>query len=47
MSDYQSMMQDSDLFNDEHKAIRETVRKFAKSLAPFSEEWNEAGIFPR
>ena len=34
-------------FLTDHEQIRETVRKFAKSLAPFSEEWDEAGIFPR
>ena len=40
-------MQDSEIFGPEHQQIRETVRKFAKSLAPFAEEWDEAGIFPR
>lgn len=40
-------MQDDEIFTDEHKQIREVVRKFAESLAPHAEEWNEAGIFPR
>ncbi|MGC6418424.1 MAG: acyl-CoA dehydrogenase family protein [Bradymonadia bacterium] len=40
-------MQDKEIFGPDHEQIRETVRKFAKSLAPFSEEWDEAGIFPR
>ncbi|MEC8022602.1 MAG: acyl-CoA dehydrogenase family protein [Myxococcota bacterium] len=40
-------MQDADIFTAEHKAFRKTVRKWATSLAPHSEEWDEAGIFPR
>ncbi len=40
-------MQDDDIFGIEHKQLRNTVRKFAMSLAPFAEEWDEAGIFPR
>ena len=40
-------MQDKDLFGPEHLALRKTVRKFAESLAPHAEEWDEAGIFPR
>lgn len=40
-------MQDHEIFSDEHRAFRATVRKFAESLAPFAEEWDEAGIFPR
>jgi len=39
-------MQDNEIFNDDHKAFRQTVRKFAESLAPHAEEWDEAGIFP-
>lgn len=40
-------MQDNELFTEEHRAFRDTVRKFAQSLAPHSEEWDEKGIFPR
>ncbi|MCA9690816.1 MAG: acyl-CoA dehydrogenase family protein [Myxococcales bacterium] len=40
-------MQDSEIFTDEHNALRKTVRKFAESLAPHAEEWDEVGIFPR
>lgn len=40
-------MQDNEIFGDEHAALRKTVREFAKSLAPHSVEWDEAGIFPR
>ena len=40
-------MQDSEIFTEEHKALRKTVRQFAESLAPFALEWDEAGIFPR
>ncbi len=40
-------MQDSEIFTEEHQALRKTVRKFAESLAPFALEWDEAGIFPR
>ena len=47
MEEQQTFMQDSDIFNDEHKQFRTTVRRFAESLAPHSEEWDEAGIFPR
>ncbi len=38
-----------DLFyNDSHNAWREELRKFvAKEIAPFVEEWEEAGEFPR
>jgi citronellyl-CoA dehydrogenase len=47
MSTPRVAMQDNEIFTSEHKQIRETVRKFATSLAPHSEEWDEAGIFPR
>ena len=40
-------MQDDEIFTEDHKAFRKTVRKFAQSLAPHAEEWDEAGIFPR
>ncbi len=41
------VMQDHEIFTEEHKALRKTVRQFAESLAPFSEEWDAEGIFPR
>lgn len=35
-------------FRPEHEQFRETVRQFAiKEIAPFADEWEEAGIFPR
>ena len=35
-------------YNDSHHAWRDEVRKFvAKEIAPFVEEWEEAGEFPR
>jgi len=40
-------MQDDEIFTDEHRMIRKTVRRFAESLAPHAVEWDEAGIFPR
>jgi citronellyl-CoA dehydrogenase len=40
-------MQDDEIFTEDHRAFRKTVRKFAESLAPHSEEWDEAGIFPK
>jgi citronellyl-CoA dehydrogenase len=34
-------------FRAEHEQFRETVRKFAiNEIAPFADEWEEAGIFP-
>ena len=47
MEEQRVFMQDDEIFTDDHKAMRQTVRKFAESLAPHSEEWDEAGIFPR
>ncbi len=47
MSEHRVRMQNSEIFTDEHVAMRKTVRKFAESLAPHAEEWDEAGIFPR
>src|SRR5258706_8058507 len=36
------------LFNAEHDAFRDTVRKFiAKEIAPYHAKWEEAGIVPR
>ncbi len=40
-------MQDNEIFTDEHRALRKTVRAFAKGLAEHAVEWDEAGIFPR
>jgi len=40
-------MQDADLFTSDHREFRKTVKKWAQSLAPHAEEWDEAGIFPR
>lgn len=35
-------------FTEDHEAFRKTVRDFCqKEMAPYSREWDEAGIFPR
>ncbi len=35
-------------FSEEHGMLRETARQFAqREIAPHTEEWDEAGIFPR
>ncbi|HET9532177.1 MAG TPA: acyl-CoA dehydrogenase family protein [Blastocatellia bacterium] len=35
-------------FTEEHHMFRETVRDFCQAeIAPYSEEWDEAGIFPK
>ncbi len=35
-------------FAAEHDLIRQTVKRFAREeIAPFAEQWDEAGIFPR
>src|SRR4051794_17025770 len=35
-------------FTEEHELIRQTVKRFAKEeIAPFAEQWDEEGIFPR
>ncbi len=35
-------------FTEEHHMFRDTVRQFVqKEIAPFTEEWDEAGIFPK
>lgn len=47
MGDARIRMQDDEVFTEDHKAFRETVRKFAKSLQPHAEEWDREGIFPR
>jgi acyl-CoA dehydrogenase len=37
-----------DLFNEEHEAFRDTVRRFIdKEIAPFHAAWEEQGIVPR
>ena len=47
MSERTVTMQDKEIFTEDHRAFRKTVRQFAESLAPHSEEWDEAGIFPK
>lgn len=47
MTDHRVRMQDREIFTAEHQEIRKTVRRFAESLAPHAEEWDETGIFPR
>jgi alkylation response protein AidB-like acyl-CoA dehydrogenase len=40
-------MDDHPIFNDEHRAIRKTIREFVlKELAPHADEWEEAREFP-
>ena len=35
-------------FTAEHDLIRQTVKRFCREeIAPFAQEWDEAGIFPR
>jgi len=35
-------------YSDEHRMFRESVRKYLeKEVAPYAEEWEEAGITPR
>src|SRR3984885_16162619 len=35
-------------FTAEHELIRQTVKRFCREeIAPFAQEWDEAGIFPR
>ena len=35
-------------FTEEHDLIRKTVKRFCQEeIAPHSEEWDAAGIFPR
>ncbi|HEX4946841.1 MAG TPA: acyl-CoA dehydrogenase family protein [Blastocatellia bacterium] len=35
-------------FTEEHRMLRDTVRQFAqREIAPFAEEWDAEGIFPR
>jgi citronellyl-CoA dehydrogenase len=48
MSERRVTMQSSEIFTEDHQAIRDVVRRFARDeLAPHAEEWDEAGIFPR
>ncbi len=38
----------SEYFNDTHEEVRRTIRKIvAEHIAPFVDEWEEAGTFPR
>ncbi len=40
-------MSDHPIFNDEHRAIRKTIRDFVlKELTPYADEWEEAQDFP-
>ncbi len=40
-------MEDHPIFNEEHKAIRKSIREFVeKELAPYAEEWEENEEFP-
>ncbi len=40
-------MSDHPIFNDEHRAIRKTLREFvAKELTPFADQWEEEQGFP-
>src|SRR5699024_4741459 len=41
------VMQNDELFTEEHNRLRASVTSFAKELAEHGEEWDEAGIFPR
>src|SRR3954467_1194482 len=35
-------------FTEEHHMFRDTVKEFCRAeIAPYSEEWDEAGIFPK
>ena len=35
-------------FTAEHDLIRQTVKRFCREeIAPYAQEWDEAGIFPR
>ncbi|HEV2688369.1 MAG TPA: acyl-CoA dehydrogenase family protein [Bryobacteraceae bacterium] len=35
-------------FNEEHEMIRQTVKRFCREeIAPYAEEWDHEGIFPR
>ncbi|MEQ9504488.1 MAG: acyl-CoA dehydrogenase family protein [Deltaproteobacteria bacterium] len=47
MTESHVVMQDHEIFTEDHKALRKTVRQFAESLAPFAEAWDREGIFPR
>ena len=42
------MKRSSPFYNESHDALRATARKFVeKEIAPFVDEWDEAGVFPR
>ena len=35
-------------FTEEHELIRQTVKRFCREeIAPYAEQWDHAGIFPR
>src|SRR5579863_10231388 len=35
-------------FTEEHEMIRQTVKRFCREeIAPYAEEWDHAGIFPK
>jgi len=41
------MAEQHPIFNEEHLAIRKTIREFVENeLAPYADEWEEAGEFP-
>ena len=40
--------QDFPYFTEEHEMIRQTVKRFCREeIAPYAEEWDHAGIFPK
>ena len=44
----QTTKPDYPYFTEEHDMLRDTVRKFSQTeIAPHTEEWDEAGIFPK
>ncbi len=43
----QPCMHRDEIFTEEHRQLRQVVRRFAQELAPFAEQWDEEGIFPR
>lgn len=47
MTESHVRMQDTEIFTEDHHQLRKTVRQFAESIAPYAEEWDQEGIFPR
>jgi citronellyl-CoA dehydrogenase len=42
------LKQDFPYFTEEHEMIRQTVKRFCREeIAPYAEEWDHAGIFPK